>query len=246
MKLDGLEQEALDLFWHLCGEEETFPRSLERPLALALPVALVKLPRLRLWDIERWIQQRGNNFIFGCESRSARGCLIAQSGQGVLFVDGSDPADEQRVTIAHEIAHFLCDYWLPRRTAISKFGLTIAEALDGLRPLTVTERVHALLSDTKVGPYQSLMERSESANSDHIWKAENRADRFALALLAPSQAVFPLLDFLSESYPVRLQKTKEVLCRSFGLPVTVAAGYASSLLAEIGKGPSWVESLGLR
>lgn len=245
MKLDGLEQEALGLFWDLCGEEEKFPRNLERPLALALPVALVKLPHLRLWDVERWLRRRGNSFCFECESRSVRGCLIAQAGQGLLFMDGSDPQDEQRFTIAHEIAHFLCNYWLPRRTIIEKFGPEITKALDGIRPFTVTERIQSLLIGTKVGPYQSLMERGSTTNED-IWKAENSADRLALALLAPPQAVFPQLSFLSEPYPVRLQQTIDVLHLSFGLPVSISASYANSLLSAIRKGPSWVESLGLR
>ena len=36
--LDTSGQDAVRSFWELCGEVEPFPRSLERSLALALPV----------------------------------------------------------------------------------------------------------------------------------------------------------------------------------------------------------------
>ena len=109
MWLTSSEQEAVDLFWKLCGEKEPFPRNLERPLALALPVALIKLPQLKLKDIENWIKKHGLTFTFECDYRFVRGCLIAHAGQGILFIDGTDPIDEQRFTLAHEIAHFLID-----------------------------------------------------------------------------------------------------------------------------------------
>ncbi|HZQ09243.1 MAG TPA: ImmA/IrrE family metallo-endopeptidase [Anaerolineae bacterium] len=35
----------------------------------------------------------------------------------MIFLDGSDPANEQRITVAHEIAHFLVDYQMPRARA---------------------------------------------------------------------------------------------------------------------------------
>lgn len=246
MWIDSTGQDAVDLFWRLCGETEEFPRSLERPLALALPVALIKLPRLRLQDIESWMRRRGVVFAFGCRSRAARGCLIAQAGKGLLFVDGADPEDEQRFTVAHEIAHFLLDYWLPRAKVIEKFGPVVADVVDGLRPPTLTERVQAVLGSIHIGPYQSLMERGDSSERATVWDAENRADRLALALLAPPEAVLPLLDLTAGHYVRRLEAAKDALREHFGLPGQVAVAYGHALLAAAGKGPSWVESLGLR
>lgn len=246
MFLNGLDQEAVDLFWQLSGEEEPFPRTLERPLALALPIVLIKLPRLRLWDIETWMHQRGSAFRFNCESRRVRGCLVAHSGHGLLFVDGTDPQDEQRLTVAHESAHFLADYWIPRIKAVERFGHDVLEALDGRRPLSMTERVHALMSDARIGPYQSFMDRSDSGSLEAVWQVENRADRIAIALLAPPDVVLPRLNFLSAPYPERLDRTVTTLRTDFGLPSDAAARYASNLLSAIGKGPSWLESLGLR
>ncbi len=245
MWLSGPGQDAVDIFWSLCGETEGFPRSLERPLALALPVALVKMPRLCLQDIEHWVNQREVPFTFSCRNREVRGCLIAQSGHGLLFVDGTDPEDEQRLTMAHEISHFLLDYWLPRERAMGKLGPQISDVLDGLRPATVTERVHAVLGSISIGPYTSLMERGDGQNAI-VWDIENRADQVALALLAPPESVLPLLDLSQSGYAQRLRAATNVLRGTFGLPSAVATTYGHTLLVSVGRGPSWAESLDLR
>lgn len=242
---DGSDQEIADLFWQLAGIKEAFPRRLEHALAFAFPVTLVKLPHLRLWDVERWLSQRGTKYRFDCESRSVRGCLLAHAGVGLLFVDGTDPENEQRFTIAHEIGHFMVDYWQPRRKAIEKLGAAVVDALDGSRPLTLTERIHAMLSSVPSSTYQSLMERRSSASNDEIWRAEDRADCVALALLAPSQVVIASMNFLNEPLHRRLPMAAGTLYTQFGLPERIASAYASSLLATIGKGPTWIESLGI-
>lgn len=242
---DSSDQALADLFWQLSGIEEDFPRSLERALAFALPIALVKLPHLRLWDIERWLSQRGTQFRFDCDSRAIRGCLLAHAGAGLLFIDGTDPLDEQRFTIAHEIGHFLADYWQPRRKAVARLGAAVVDALDGRRPLTLTERVHAMLASVPGSAYQSLLDRRPAHSHDEIWQAEDRADCIALALLAPSPAVAAAMGELTGPYPGRLERAVGVLCAQFGLPDSIARGYASALLARLGKGPSWIESLGI-
>lgn len=243
MWLDAQAETAAELFWQLAGEPEPFPRGLERPLALALPVALVKLPRLHLSGVESWLRRRGAPFVFGCESRAVRGCLVAHAGQGLLFVDGSDPDDEQRFTLAHEIAHFLVDYWLPRQEAIEKLGPDLADVVDGLRAPTLSERIHAMLGSIRIGPYQSLMERADQAELTGIWEAENRADRLALALLAPPGTVLRQVNLSTGSYEDRLQAMTAMLTATFGLPNAAAGGYGRGLLRAAGKGPSWVESL---
>jgi len=242
---DGVVYEAVSLFWQLCGQTEPFPRNLERSLALALPIALVKLPQLRLVEIEQWIGRRSARFRFGCQSRPVYGCIVAQGGHGLLFVDGADTPDEQRMTIAHEIGHFLADYWMPRTKAAKRFGPAILEVLDGMRPPTVTERVHAVLSSSHVGPYTSYLERGEMMEGAAIWRAEDRSDQIALSLLAPAETVYPLLDLAAAHYSERLGGTIDVLKLHFGLPESVARTYGRLLLTSVGKGPSWLESLHL-
>lgn len=160
--LDTESRDAVDFFWRSAGEQEEFPRSLERSLAFALPVALVKLPNLRLKNVEHWLKARSVPFSFSCESRAMRGCLVAFKGQGIVFIDGTDPQDEQRVSVAHEIAHFLLDYWIPRCRAANKHGPQILEAFDGLRPFTVNERLHSMLEGISTGVHTELLDRESS------------------------------------------------------------------------------------
>ena len=243
MWIDNFGQEAVDFFWRLCGEVEEYPRSLERPLSLTLPIALVKLPRLRLWDIEDWMRQRGCIFDSDCENRAVRGCMIAYGGRGLLFVDGTDPEDERRFTVAHEIAHFLIEYWLPRTRVIDRLGSAVVDVIDGRRPPTATERVQAIFSNINLGPYRSLLERSSTQDNPQIWNAENKADWVAINLLAPFKVVLSYLDLTLGEYESRFQTVKEVLQRNFGLPNSVAISYGHALLTAVGRGPSWVELL---
>lgn len=249
MWLDGESQKIISQFWELCGETEPFPRNLERSMALALPVTLIKLPRLKLREAEAWLQRRGVAFQFDCQSRAVRGCLVAFGGEGLIFVDGADPDDEQRFTLAHEMAHFMIDCWQPRQKAIQKFGPHIAEVIDGFRPASLDERVHAVLAHIPVGVQTDLMDRDESGEANpmgQIWAIENRADKIALALLAPPEAVIPRLDLSLLKFEQRQETATFVLREQFGLPVSVAAAYSRSLLTALGKGPSWTESIRFR
>jgi hypothetical protein len=248
MWLDNASQDLINEFWQRCGEMEAFPRALERPLALALPIALIKLPRLQLLDIDLWLKRHGVGFEFGRESRAVRGCLVAYRGQGLIFLDGTDPANEIRFTIAHEIGHFLVDYWLPRNAAILKFGDQIADVVDGIRPPTISERVQALLGNQVIKVHVNLMERNQGLDntSSELWQVEDRADRVALGLLAPPEAVWGRFETSANDFAQRLSGLSGCLRTDFGLPIAIAHAYAINLLKTANKGPSWLETLGLR
>lgn len=248
MWLDNASHEVVERFWRQCGETEPFPRSLERAVSLALPLTLVKLPHLKLHGIESWLEYRGASFRFNCRSRAVRGCIIAYGGQGFVFVDGSDPDDERRFTVAHEVGHFLIDYLLMRETALLRFGQKIIEVLDDLRLPSVTERVHALLVGTSLGVYTDLMERDEAGalSRSEVWEVEDRADRVALALLAPPEEVLSEAGTFAASFEQREASMISVLRGRFGLPRSVAIPYSRSLLESVGQGSSWVETLRLK
>ena len=118
-------------FWRLAGQVEPFPRLLERAIAWALPLTLVKLPRLSFPDLRAWLTQRDIPFIFSHSDRCLRACLIAKAGSGIVFLDGSDPDDERRFSLAHEVAHFILDYLEPRERGIELLGAAGLEVLDG-------------------------------------------------------------------------------------------------------------------
>lgn len=245
MWLDNESQEIIKTFWELVGEKEAFPRMLERSISLALPVALVKLPHLDLHIIENWLLSRNVQYLFDCDNRAVRGCLVAFGGKGIVFVDGTDTSTELRFTVAHETAHFLIDYWHPRKKSSMKYGVSILEVIDGFREPSIDERVYSIINGTPIGIFTNLMERKLQSENIDIWLVENRADKIAIALLAPPNEVFKEIDIASRSFNERRHEIVSVLISNFGLPDYVALPYGIDLLKSLGKGPSWAESIRL-
>lgn len=239
--LTSEEQQIIDSFWEMAGEVDPFPRSLERAIALALPVVVIKLPHLALGSIETWLQLRQIEYSFNCSSRFVRGCLICYGGKGIIFCDGTDPVEEIRFTLAHEVGHFLVDYWFPRRKALNRLGAGILDVFDGIRAPTVTERIHAVFESTRTGVVTDLMDRQIA--SETTWAIEDKADKISFGLLAPPADVLKQMDFSGTEYSQRLEILSKKLVHYYGLPVLGAKSYSSALLHSIGKGSSWTESL---
>lgn len=243
MWLSSEEELAVDYFWEIAGDIEPYPRSLEYSITMALPVAIIKLPHLALGNIENWFRSRHISYSFNCESRFVRGCLIAYGGKGFIFCDGTDSLNEIRFTLAHEVGHFLIDYWYPRQKAINKFGVEILEVFDGLREPTVAERIQSIFERTKIGTVSNLMDRQDASES--IWAIEDQADRVGFALLAPPNEVLRNMDFSQNQFSERFKILSEKLTNVFGLPPVAASTYSNALLRHIGRGPTWSESLRL-
>jgi|SRR5579859_4211235 len=247
MPTGGEVRSIADAFWHRVGHTQPFPRDLEGAFMLALPVTVYKISDLNVTRIERWFRQQGIAYQLPCQNRRLRGCLVAYRGYGFIFADSDDPVAEIRLTLAHEAAHFFVDYLRPRETALTRLGVTIQGVLDGERPPTRTEQVHAVLANVPLDVYYYLMERENHGQIglSTIWNAENRADAVALELLAPLEAVLQhaLLD--QPRYEQRRQELVTVLARTFGLPGDMAEFYAPLLLRRCNKGPSFWEGLGL-
>ncbi len=245
-----LDTASLDLvrdFWQAAGGEEPLPRRLEQPLALALPVSLVKIARLHLRHAEQWLRARGRSAAFDTPTadRPLHGCLLAQNGHGIIFLDGADSPDEMRFTLAHEIGHFLADALQPRRWALATFGPHFAAVLDGERAPTTAERISLLLHGRQVGPCVNLMERAvNGSDALEVWQCEDRADRIALALLAPPDMV--LAAARGGTHAERMAAAESLLVEQCGLPPTPAHRYAAALLATHGRAPSWAEFLRAR
>src|SRR5207248_1718082 len=101
-------------FWAEVGADEPFPRKLRDPIR-AMPLTLEAIPILTAAAACGWLERNGITHGFSGRDRPLRGCLTASGGYGIIFLDAADPEDEQRFTLAHEVAHFLRDYWRLRR-----------------------------------------------------------------------------------------------------------------------------------
>ncbi|HLI26015.1 MAG TPA: ImmA/IrrE family metallo-endopeptidase [Chloroflexota bacterium] len=221
--------EAAAAFWRAAGAEEPFPRALEAAIAWAAPLSIVQLPRLRVAGVAAWLTARGGGELVTVPDRALRACLVAHRGHGFVFLDADDPPDEQRFSLAHELAHFLHDYQQPRERAVARLGPAVLEVLDGARPPTATERIDALLARVELGPHVHFMERTEDGHPAHhvISAAERAADQLAFELLAPEEAVRAAA--MARGRPWTIDALAALLIAVFGLPPTPARQYAALL-----------------
>jgi hypothetical protein len=218
-------QEAAQRFWEAVGEEPAgFPRDLRRAIALALPLAVVELPRLRVAAVEDWLAQRRRPLSLAAADRRVRACLLVYEGSGVVFLDGTDPEAEQRFSLAHEVAHFLLHYALPREWVVQRLGQPILAVMDGARPPSTNERIDAVL--TGAGPLRlqlHLLDRPDHGPAvfGGLGAVEEWADTLALELLAPGEAVQACLAGCASA-----GEAEHALGATFGLPASVAAALA--------------------
>ncbi len=207
-------------FWDGTGLHEVFPRKIEQAIAFKLPLALVGLSPLTVAAIGHWLQQRDIATRLPNDRRDLCGCLVAHGGRGFIFICDADSPEEQRLTIAHETAHFLIDYLWPREQVLHELGEGIAEVLDGLRLATPAERAAAILSRVRLGPHIHVLPRPErDEHSDvAVAHAEDRADRLALELVAPQARVRAVLNELSARQALTAKAVCATLAIHFGLP----------------------------
>ena len=223
-------------FWLLAGKPEPFPRSLEASVLRALPLVIVKLPRLDVESLNGYLQSRCLNLQCLAAPRRLRGCLLARSGGGIVFLDGTDSADELRFTLAHEVAHFLLDHLQPRQRAVKALGPAIQDVLDGLREPTPAERLNAIFQGVSFERTEHLMDRGDDGTISRMktLRAEDRADRLALELLAPVKSVEESLAAHSATWsdPRASDLAVTACVTEYGLPRDVAKNYARFLIAR--------------
>jgi hypothetical protein len=221
---EDLEEIAAD-FWAGTDLGDKFPRNIEQALALKLPVTVVKLSVVTVRTIGHWLRQHHRCPAFPSYRRDLMGCLYADGGQGFIFVCGADEPEEQRFTIAHDAAHFLADYWLPRLRVLTALGSSAAEVLDGRRKPQPKERAAAILEGVRLGPHWHLLPRRcvNPEEDARIGLVEDRADDLGLELVAPRQRVRHVLNGIAGRRHFDAAAICNALGSIFGLPSNVFA-----------------------
>jgi hypothetical protein len=220
--------ELATAFWKRAAQDEPFPRSLRRSIARAMPLSVVFLPQLSIAAVLKWLQESGIVCELGSADRPLRACLVARYGHGVAFVDGADSDAEQCFSLAHELAHFLQDYWCVRQQICKRLGERALEVFDGDRAATAEERVHALLRNTPMRFRVHLMERDCDGQpvDGEIAAAEETADRLAYELLAPVEHVYANFAGCGR------RRLAEKLSQFYGLTEHHAERYARILIPD--------------
>ncbi len=210
-------------FWRCAGTAEPFPRALRTPLARgAFELTVREMAGLSVRTAEDYLARLGIGRPSGAPDRPLRACLVAFAGDGFIFLDAADSLSERTFSLAHEVAHFLRDYWQPRRRAAAALGEHVLEVLDAVRPPRPHERLHAVLRGVPAGCHRHLMARDGGRLSPAVAAAERDADRLAVELLAPEAEAHARL-------PAGAGGGAALLREGFGLPEGVAGWYAEIL-----------------
>ena len=224
-------------FWILAGGTTDYPCDMETAITFTLPIKIEGVKQLRVSDINTWAERIKNPVYVSGRDRRLHGCLLAHKDKGVIFYDTDDPLDEQRVTLAHELAHFLVDYQAPRKRAINIFGPAILPVLDSERPPTHVERLHAAMSTVHLGCMSHVMERpDEGLPSNMVLDIEDRADRLAFELLAPASLLQEQMRISTvRGFNTRFAFLTQHLCTVHGLPESIASSDAHYILHQMGE-----------
>jgi len=216
-------------FWAAVGEPEPFPRNLRNAIARTVPLTIVSLPNLRIESASRWLEKVQAPCRIESSDRPLHGMLVTFRGLGFVFLNGADGEDEQRYSLAHELSHFLRDYWRPRQRVRQQLGDAGLEILDGDRMASIEERAVAAIESLPLQCQTHLLERTPDGSpaSRSIGRAERDADRLAFELLAP---VFHLSGTDLERRP--RGEWPDVLHNRYGFPRWAAEQYLRILSPE--------------
>jgi hypothetical protein len=216
--------DVVETFWNQSQPVGDYPRDLDLPILLNLPLGIIEIADLSVEHLNEWLGHFDIETLHGVQDRPLRGCVIAFSGAGLIMVDAADSPSERRETLAHEAGHFIKDYLFQRRH-IEGSAPELLDVIDGLRTATESDRLQAVLARVQLGMHVTLMERTSGGGfvSDESDLSEEDAARVAWEILAPANEVKTAMK------AARSADIKAVLHSQFGLSQMVANEYGNYL-----------------
>jgi hypothetical protein len=222
-------EEAAKTFWKAAGGRKKYgrPADLERAVAFALPIGVCRMPALSTAKVAAVLERIGTVPWSSSPDRPLSGCLVADVGVGLVFLDGDDTPEERRYSLAHEIAHFLLHYLHPRQQVLEQMGPTMVAVLDRLRPPTDGERLSSALRNIALEPFRHAMARDPEGGVSYLRTRtmEAEADDLGLEILAPRAELRG-----------REGLNPQVLAVEYGLPPRAAARVAGDIVPLGGGG----------
>lgn len=235
---------AVHDFWAQLPQSLQDDQPIEQIAPLALPLAVVPIPRLRIASATRWLATRGVELALPYADRPLRGLLLSWRGSSLLFIDGGLDAPDRRLTVGHEIGHVALHY-LPERARLLRLSPALLGVVDGHRELTPAERVSATLEGLPLGVQTHMLARDALGGASASTEAaEREAAEFALELIAPERAVTQLLrrELPAEMpYAEALERAQALVEITFALPPDEAKARARGGLAALGRSPGFFE-----
>lgn len=207
-------------FWEPIPERSSFPRDLERYLSLHYQALIESLPGLTVQGVHEWLSANGIATTDPQNNRRLDGCIIAQKGHAVLFIDNALSPNERRMIVAHETAHFWIDYELPRRRMKFRYGDGGVQILDQERAPETVEILMAAAAGAPVQAFYHYHFKGHTQETD----VEQRANTLACLLIAPRRDV---LACANKCQITREDESKwlRLLHQVFGMPDNWARGY---------------------
>jgi hypothetical protein len=209
---------AAENFWAAAGGRGGYgsPVRIDAAVVRTLQVGIQRVAGLTMRNVELILHRAGISAALPGDARALRGCLIADVGVGFILVDADDSEDEQRVTIAHELAHFLLHYRALRQAALTGLGRHVVAVLDRTRSPTQAELFSSALRDLPLAPFRHAMVRAGAPARGQIAAMEAEADDLGIELLAP----WRLVRALATPDP-------DTIATQFGLPPAMARRLAT-------------------
>jgi len=229
MKIPIWASEMADEFWRDALVPERFPRDLHTAIPRALPLSVLTIADLSLGKLRDWLGNTGIICELKNRDRRLRAGLFARNGKGIAFLDGADSPEEQRFSLAHELAHFLRDYWKRRRQVEMRLGHAALEVFDGHRFPRPGERLQSLLHFTPIRFYLHLLDRDSDGKPANaaIDQVEEDADRLAFEVLAPGRHIVGNVANWRDSNTLL-----GALVSDYGFPSHQASSYVDLLLPQ--------------